>query len=457
MYKKLSFLTLLLLLLSNILVKADTPEKDQYNQRMQWFKDAKLGIFIHWGLYSKGIDSESWCMYHKKRSWEEYMTQQAKDFTAANYQPEEWAKLFKEVGADYAVMTSKHHDGFALWDTKYSKINAKDFSAAKRDVYTPWVKAIRNAGLKVGVYYSLCDWSHPDYSPITFDRPEKKLRKLYPQQRAERYLTPWQRFTKFNFNEMHELFERYQPDLVWFDGDWEHKADEWPSRVVKDSLLSWNPKVIVNSRLNWYGDYNTPEQDPPVIAPDRPWELCLTMNESWGYRADDHDYKSAKYLIETFIRSVAKGGNLLLDIGPKSDGTIPKPQVELLKEIGQWYQTNGTAIRNTEAGIPYGHFDGETTLSKDHKTINLFLMGGLKNFTTLRGVKGEIESIKVLGSNSPVKYKVIDSAPWNDIPGIIQIFFDGVKEDPYVTVVTVTFKTPISLYRGIGHAVEMND
>ncbi|MCU4164196.1 alpha-L-fucosidase [Carboxylicivirga caseinilyticus] len=453
---KKSIILLLSILITTIAV-AQKETTEAYNERMEWFREARLGIFIHWGLYSEGTTSESWAMYHKSISWSDYMEGKASVFTAENYHPEEWAALFKKVGADYVVMTSKHHDGFALWDTKYSKINAKDWSAAKRDVYTPYVDAVRKAGMKVGVYYSLCDWSHPDYSPINFPRPEKKLRKLYPYPKMQTYWTKWSRFQQFNLNQMKELFDRYQPDLIWFDGDWEHKADEWPSRVIKDSLLTWNPNIVVNSRLNSYGDYNTPEQDPPIKTPERPWELCLTMNESWGYQKDDNDYKSPKFLIETFVRSVAKGGNLLLDVGPKADGTIEQRQIDLLEEIGAWYHIHEEAVRYGQPGIPYGHFDGETTLSADGKSIYLFCMGKFNQMLTLRGIKGEVQNITMLHNKLDVPFKIQDSTPWNDIPGIIVMDVSQAEDARYVSVIKVEFKEPFSLYRGIGHGVELND
>lgn len=456
-YSQNKYLTVLFVFVVSFSLNAQNKAKEAYEQRMEWFRDARLGIFVHWGLYSEGSASESWPLYHQRITWEDYMEGKAKAFTAAKYNPEEWAKLFKKVGADYVVMTSKHHDGFALWDTKYSKINAKDWAAAGRDVFTPYVEAVRKEGMKVGVYYSLCDWSHPDYSPITFPRPDKKLRKLYSQTKAEKNWKAWHRFHKFNLAQMKELFDRYKPDLVWFDGDWEHKADEWPSRVIKDSLLSWNPNVVVNSRLNQYGDYNTPEQDPPVKTPDRPWELCLTMNESWGYQKGDNDYKSPKFLIETFVRCVAKGGNLLLDIGPLADGSIDPRQVDLLETVGEWYRSNEEAVREAQPGIPYGHFDGETTVSRDGKTLYLFNMGRFNQLLTLRGIRGDVESVSVVGSQQEVPFKIQDSTPWNDIPGIIIMDMENVKDTPFVSVVKVIFKEPFNLYRGIGHGVELND
>lgn len=182
-------------------------------ERMEWFKDAKLGIFIHWGIYAvDGID-ESWSFYNGYISHEDYL-KQLHGFTAENYRPEEWAKLIKESGAKYAVITSKHHDGVALWDTKANDLSIPQQSPAKRDVLTPFINASREEQLKVGIYYSLLDWSHPDYPNFT------RTKKRYEEDSIR-----WNRFVDFNFQQLAEL-SQYHPDLFWFDGDWEQSAEK---------------------------------------------------------------------------------------------------------------------------------------------------------------------------------------------------------------------------------------
>jgi alpha-L-fucosidase len=315
-------------------------------ERLEWFKDAKLGIFIHWGYYGvKGI-GESWSMYHKRISYEDYMSQ-GEEFTAENYKPDEWAKLFKKVGARYAVLTTKHHDGVALWDTKFSKLNVKEKTPAKKDLVQPYVTALRNEGLKVGLYYSLCDWSHPDYE-VVFPRPD--TRKNYPQ-KNQKFLSPWQRFIKFNNDQLKELSTNFNPDLYWFDGDWEKSSEQWRAESLKDSLLAWNPKVIVNSRLKTHGDYSTPEQGIPVVRPEGAWEFCMTMNDNWGYYPTDTNYKPISQIVRTFVEVIASGGNLLLNIGPKPDGTIAEEQVERLEALGEWIKKHETAVFNSKAGL----------------------------------------------------------------------------------------------------------
>lgn len=421
-------------------------------ERLEWFKNAKLGIFIHWGYYSvKGI-GESWSMYHKQISYEEYMSQ-GKEFTAENYKPDEWAKLFKKVGARYAVLTTKHHDGVALWDTEYSKLNVKEKTPAKRDLVHPYVTALRNEGLKVGLYYSLCDWSHPDYE-VVFPRPNTK--KEYVQ-KNQKFLSSWQRFIKFNNGQLKELSTNFNPDLYWFDGDWEKSSEQWRAESLKDSLLAWNPKVIVNSRLKTHGDYSTPEQGIPVVKLDGAWEFCMTMNDNWGYYPSDKNYKPIAQIVRTFVEVIASGGNLLLNIGPKPDGTIAQEQIERLEALGEWIKKHEIAVFNSKAGLPYGHFYGPTLLSNDETKIYICLFDTPKNYISLKGIQNKVKSIKVIGNNQPLNFERNGGATWNNIPGILRIEIPNEKNlDNYATVIEVELEDALKLYRGHGNAIELN-
>ncbi|MDX9730011.1 MAG: alpha-L-fucosidase, partial [Bacteroidales bacterium] len=188
--------------------EAASPALQNDDDRMKWFADAKLGIFIHWGIYAvNGID-ESWAFYNELISYDDYMKQLG-GFTASAYDPDRWVSLIRESGAGYAVITSKHHDGVALWDTKMSRLNTVDSTPAGRDLLKPFVKSLRRSGLKVGLYYSLLDWSHPDYPNMT------KTVKRYTDDPAR-----WDRFMQFNLGLMAELQKEFKPDLWWFDGDW---------------------------------------------------------------------------------------------------------------------------------------------------------------------------------------------------------------------------------------------
>jgi alpha-L-fucosidase len=352
---------LLLLPLFFCVVAAQESDKEK-EQRMQWFADAKLGIFIHWGIYAvNGID-ESWSFYNGKISYDDYM-KQLKGFTAARYDPDAWARLFKESGARYAVLTSKHHDGVALWNTQQSDLSVVKKTPAGRDLITPYCEALRKQGLKVGLYFSHLDWSHPDY-PF-FTRVEK---------RYEKDSTRWNRFLEFQRDQIKEVVTAFRPDLLWFDGDWDFSAEQWRAKEMRGQIARWLPGSIVNSRINGYGDYETPEQGVPIVRPrGKWWELCMTMNNSWGYQGNDRNYKTPNQIIRLFVDCLSLGGNLLLDTGPKEDGTIPEEQVNIFRELGRWTKKHEEAIYGTVAGIPKDYFFGPTVLSKDRITLYLFL------------------------------------------------------------------------------------
>ena len=432
--------------------QATAQEKLTKEERLEWFQDAKLGIFMHWGYYGVNGIGESWSLYHKQITYDDYMAQ-GKKFTAKNYDPEAWAKLFKKVGARYAVLTTKHHDGVALWDTKVSKLNVVEKTPAKRDLVGPLVDALRKEDLKVGLYYSLIDWSHPDYD-VVFPRPD--TRKDYPQ-KNQNQLSPWQRFLKFNHDQLKELDHRFHPDLWWFDGDWEQSSEAWQAESLKDTLLTWNPEVIVNSRLKTYGDYSTPEQGVPIVRPDGAWEFCMTMNDNWGYFPSDTNYKPISQIIRTFVEVIASGGNLLLNIGPKPDGTIGDKEMERLEALGEWVNKHESAVFDTKAGLPYGHFYGPTLLNKNETKIYLALFDTPNNYISLKGIQNKVKSIKVVGNGQELSFERNGGAAWNNIPGILRIEVPQAKNlDANVTILEVELEDPLKLYRGHGQAVELN-
>lgn len=414
---------------------------DDIKEKMQWFSDAKLGIFIHWGIYSvKGID-ESWSFHNKKISYPDYM-QQLKGFTANNYNPQAWADLIKESGARYAVMTTKHHDGVALWDSKYSKLDVANSTPAKRDVLTPLYAALRRDSIKCGAYFSLIDWSHNDYPQFLKDSNRYDI-KAQPER--------WQRFLKFYEGQMAEVMTKFNPDLWWFDGDWEHSAEEWEAPKMRQMLTSHNPNTIINGRLQGYGDYETPEQNFPVSRPKYHWwELCMTINNNWGWQPQDNNWKTPFEIITIFVDAVSNGGNLLLDIGPKADGSIPEEEVHMLKELGAWNKRNGEAVFNTIGGIPQGHFYGPTTLSKDSSTLYLFLPAKTSGQVMVKGLSNKIESITVLGNNSQLTHKVVGKISWSPVPGLVFINVPENVHDKYITVLKVKLDKAVKLYRGQG-------
>lgn len=408
--------------------------------KMQWFADAKLGIFIHAGIYAvDGID-ESWSFHNKKISYANYM-KQLNGFTLKKYNPSVWAELIKESGAKYAVITTKHHDGVAMYDTKMNELSSMKATPAKKDMIQPFFEELRKRNIKTGAYYSLIDWSHQDYPGFLKDSSRYQVKNDYDR---------WNRFRNFFQGQIKEIANQFNPDLWWFDGDWEHSAEEWESEKVRNIILTKNPNAIINGRLQGYGDYDTPEQNFPVSRPkDNWWELCMTTNDNWGFH-HDNNWKTPYEVITIFVDAVANGGNLLLDMGPMEDGTIPAEQINVLKELGAWNKKNGEAIFNTIGGIPQGHYYGPSTLSKDSTSLYLFVHGKNSGQIMLKGLENQIKDITVLGSSIQPTHKIVGKISWSHVPGLVYINLPETSLDKYVTVIKLTLDKPIKLYRGQG-------
>lgn len=406
---------------------AQTQSPDQ--KKMEWFNDAKLGIFIHWGIYSVDGISESWSFFNNYISHDNYM-KQLNGFTASQYQPAEWVKLIKNSGAKYAVITTKHHDGVSLWDSKAEKATTIPVhSSAHKDVLTPFVQELKKSGLKTGLYFSLPDWSHPYYDIHT--RTKKRYEIKHDPQR-------WQNFLTYYQTQLNELSSQYQPDLLWFDGDWEHSSEEWQAAKTLENVKKFNSNIIINSRLNHHGDYETPEQGIPVVPPQsKSWELCYTMNDSWGYQPFDKNYKTQNMLVRTLVDVISMGGNLLLDIGPKADGTLPEEQVEILKNLGRWTSKHSEALYGTRKGLPFENYKGKSSLAKNRKSLFLYLEEA-KNFDKIYGLKAQPVSAKIVGDHTSKVY-------WEWNKGTVTLNLSKVNFDQDVTVVELQFNDPLEL------------
>ncbi|MFE9045653.1 alpha-L-fucosidase, partial [Streptomyces sp. NPDC007818] len=268
-----------------------------------WFNESKLGIFLHWGIYAVDGVAESWSIFTGGLTPEAYM-QQLGGFTADRYDPDAWAELITDAGAGYAVLTAKHHDGVALWDTGATDLSVANRTPAGRDLVGPYAEALRRRGLKVGLYFSHSDWSHPDYPTIRPTQPQRDWLE------GNRFTTPepgaedpaaWERYLeRVHRGQIRELLDRYRPDLLWFDGQWERDERQWRMRELRNEILDRHPEIVLNGRMLGYGDYTTPEQGVPILPPEGPWELCLTIGDCWGHRPDDTRPKSARELIRTF-------------------------------------------------------------------------------------------------------------------------------------------------------------
>ena len=403
-------------------------------KKMEWFQNAKLGIFIHWGIYSVDGVSESWSFFNNYINHENYM-KQLNGFSASKFDPVYWAKLIKDSGAKYSVITTKHHDGVSLWDSKAEKaITIPKNSLAKKDVLTPFVTELKKSGLKTGLYYSLPDWGHPYYDINT--RTKKRYEIKNDTKR-------WQSFIRYYQSQLDDLSSHYTPDLLWFDGDWEHTSEEWQAPKTLENLRKLNPNIIINSRLNNHGDYETPEQGIPVIAPQNEyWELCYTMNDSWGYQPFDHNYKTPNMLVRTLADVISMGGNLLLDIGPKADGSIPEEQVSILKNLGRWTSRYSEAIYGSRRGIPFENYKGKSALSGDRKSLFLYLEEA-KDFTKIYGVMNQPISVRIIGDdNAKVNFSL-------DKSNALTLNFLNIQFDQDVTVVQLTFKDPLKILKDV--------
>lgn len=424
-----------------------------------WFSEAKLGIFLHWGIYAVKPTRESWPFFSGEISYDDYMAQRH-GFTASKYDPEEWARLFHEAGARYAVLTTKHHDGMALWDTALSDLSAVKAAPAGKDLIAPYCSALRSRGLKVGLYFSHLDWSHSDYATLPKNMPPRDsggASHINPFNFRENNPAAWERFLQFHRGQLKELCERFHPDLLWFDGDWDRTAEQWRMAELRDQLHQWAPGVVLNSRMKGHGDYETPEQGLPIQSPKGPWEFCMTCNDHWGYFGSDKNYKSIRQILWYFTRCISNGGNLLLDFGPKEDGTFPDEQLAILKGLARWNQIHADAVFPTGPGLPPGHFDGPSMLSRDQSTLYFFCFSRPVESIPVSGIRNKINSVRVLGTGTQLKWKTIGGAGWCDVPGVLWIDApDAQNLDPDATVIEVKLDGPLRLFRGAGGAIEQN-
>ncbi len=426
----------------------------------QWFTEAKLGIFIHYGIYAVDSVAESWSFFNGRISHEEYMNQ-LNGFTAKNFDAKKWAELFKKARAKYVVLTSKHHDGVSLWDTKYSDLNVIKKTPAKRDIIKEYTEAIREQDMKVGIYFSLIDWSHPDYPSIYQEgsTPGDYIHEKVFSSPVDGIEKPerWEKFLQHNRNQLTELMTNYGTvDLLWFDGDWERSAKQWKMPEFREFLHSLNPNVVLNSRMQGYGDYKTPEQGIPITPPEGPWEFCTTINDSWGYREMDNDYKTSRQVIRMFCDCITMGGNMLLDIGPMEDGTIDPRQEKILLDLGDWITTHEEAVFTTTKGIDYNFFLGGSTLSKDKKTLYLFVYDKPVEDVCLKGICTPIKKITALHSGKELTHNITGGAPWSGIPGTIWIQITEKDCHNQTTVLKVELEDTLKLYGGEGQTISQN-
>lgn len=315
-----------------------------------------------------------------------------------------------------------------------------------------YAEAVREQGIKVGLYFSHSDWNHPDYATVRFSDPDRQWLD------ESRYSTPpagqeqperWERFLEFRRAQVREVVSRFEPDLLWFDGEWERGEEQWRMGELAEEIRSLNPDTVLNARMLSYGDYATPEQGLPTEAPDGPWELCLTVNDSWGYQHQDTNHKSVGQLVRYFTETIGMGGNLLLDVGPKEDGTIPQEQADRLLGLGDWIAKHAEAVYGTVAGLPAGHHYGPSTLSADRRTLYLTCFGTPHETVSVRGLRTPVKRVTVLGSSDVLAHR--GTGGLGDVPGVLWIDAPtGSQIDAHATVLAVELDGELDLYRGKG-------
>ncbi len=301
-----------------------TMEQQDRERRLRWFRQARFGMFIHWGLYSQ-LGRHEWVMNRERIPAAEY-EKLADSWKPRPHAAREWAKLAKEVGMRYMVMTTKHHEGFCLFDSQLTDYNAVKRGPG-RDLVAEYVEAARSEGLRVGFYYSMMDWRHPDGVQCKRDEAARR------------------RFVDYIHGQVRELCTNYgKLDIMWYDVSWPLDVDEWESAKMNAMVRQLQPDIIINDRSQLPEDFVTPEQHITPAKDGRAWEACMTFNESWGYTPIDAKFKTAWDVVSMLRQVAAGGGNLLLNIGPSPEGDAPPICVEELQKVGAWLQRYGPAI-----------------------------------------------------------------------------------------------------------------
>ncbi|SDC28790.1 alpha-L-fucosidase [Paenibacillus sp. UNCCL117] len=424
--------------------------REQREQRTRWFQQERFGMFIHWGLYAVPARGE-WIRGNERMSWEQYKVY-FDEFDASRYNPKEWAKAAKAAGQKYAVLTTKHHDGFCLFDSKLTDFKATN-TPAGRDLVREYVDAFRAEGIAVGFYYSIIDWHHDDY-PGYGDKAhpdrDNKAAKDKPID-FDRYLT-------YMHGQVKELLTNYgKIDIMWFDFSYDNMTGEkWKATELVKMIRSIQPDIIIDNRLGgniraaepevYAGDFFSPEQIIPpggivdVNGKPVPWEACITLNDHWGYHSTDKNYKSAQQVIRTLVECVSKNGNLLLNVAPDAKGEINRETLDVLHEVGEWLRLNGDSIYGCgAASMPKPEW-GRYTQNGGKLYAHVYDRGiGPIYF---EGLKGKIAKARLLRDGTELKVET----PWmaeeySDIEGGAFITLAGAKlPDERDTVIELYLK-----------------
>lgn len=426
----------MLVLISLVTINAqdftrETPK--QHDARMQWWRNARFGMFIHWGLYA--IPAGEW---NGETNYGEWIRNNAQiplevydkflnQFNPVKYNAEEWVKMAKYAGMKYIVITSKHHDGFALFDSKVSDFDVMS-TPFKRDILKELAEACRKHGIKMCFYHSIMDWHHPDYLP----------RRTWETNRSAEG-ADYDRFVLYLKAQLKELLTNYGDIAVlWFDGEWESTWNDKCGIDLYNYVRSLSPNIIINNRVGasrndmqgftkdggFAGDFGTPEQQIPATGlPGVDWETCMTMNDHWGYNKNNHNWKSTKEIIQMLADIASKGGNYLLNVGPTSEGLFPQPSIDRLKEIGDWMQQNGESIYETQASpfkkLAWGRCTQKSVKGGTRLYLHVFDWPADGKLIA-PGIFNKVKSAKLLSDKSGKALKVIrhDESLVIDVPAV---------------------------------------
>ena len=380
-------------------------------QRLRWWHEAKFGMFIHWGLYSV-LERREWVLEQEAIPIPEY-EQLARRFTPQPGVARQWAKLAKQAGQKYMVLTTKHHEGFCLFDTKLTDYCAPK-QACGRDLVREYVDAARAEGLRVGFYYSLMDWHHPDGERCAKDEAAR------------------QRFVAYIHGQLRELLTNYgKIDILWYDMPSPLDSKGWESERMNRMVFELQPEIVVNNRNKLPGDFGTPEQS--ITADARPWESCMTLNGSWGYCRTDEEWKSARTVVRNLATCSRGGGNYLLNIGPRGDGSVPEGSIRILDQVGGWLERNGRSIYGTDrCQVSYSEMAGFT---RRGNTLYLQVHYWDGAVLSIPGIKNKVLAARLLTSGEELRYKQdeyrllfsdLPVTPPDDPVTVIELALDGV-------------------------------
>src|SRR5579864_3695632 len=352
-------------------------------RRMQWWHEARFGMFIHFGLYSV-LGRHEWVMENEGIPVAEY-EQLAKRFNPKPNAARAWAKLAKQAGQKYMVMTSKHHEGFCNFDTKLTNYCASK-QAAGRDLLREYVEAARAEGLRFGFYYSLMDWHHPDGARCATDEDARK------------------RFVEYTHGLIRELMTNYgKVDVLWYDVNWPLNSHQWESERMNKMVFELQPDIVVNNRNGLPGDFSTPEQTITAASRGRSWESCMTLNGSWGYQRADDSWKTPKTIVRNLIQCANGGGNYLLNIGPKGDGSIPPESVSVLTEVGKWLARNGQTIYETDrCNVSHSEY---AQFTRKENTLYMHVHYWPGDYVAISGLKTEVKSARFVVGGEEIKFQ----------------------------------------------------